>query len=230
MLDGPLVSVVIPVHNGERFLPDTLQSVFEQTYRPIDVIVIDDGSTDESVAIARSFGDVIVESQPQAGESAARNRGMNRASADLITFIDGDDQMTRGGLTAQVAFIKSHQGVGCVFGHSTIKLESGAEKPDWLQAPLGHEDPVPMASALFQTALLREAGGFDESRTYGEWFELFTRLRDLGLQVGVIDERVLHYRVHADNQSHQRQRVQQGMFRSLKDRLDRQRATDAGDS
>lgn len=230
MRDGPLVSVVIPVHDGERFLRETLQSVFDQTYRPIDVIVIDDGSTDDSVAVARSFGDAVVESQTHTGASAARNRGMNRARADLITFIDADDQMTQEGLTAQAAYIRSHAGIGCVFGHSTIRLEPDVNEPEWLQAPLGHEHPVPFASALFRTALLREAGGFDESRSHGEWFELFTRLRDLDLEVGVIDEPVIHYRIHTKNQSHQQQRLQQGMFRSLKNRLDRNDARETENS
>ena len=229
MADLPLVSVVIPVYNAEQFLPATLRSVFHQTYRPIEVIVVADGCTDDSAAIARSFEGVTVESQPRRGASAARNRGFERAHADLVTFIDSDDEMTRGGLSAEVAHIESHQNVGCVFGRSAIRLEPGLERPSWVQAPLGHDDPVPMASALFRASLLKEAGGFDEGRRFGEWFDLLTRLRDHGLEVAVIDEPVLRYRIHGANQSDQRE-FQSGMFSSLKRKLDRQRAFRDGTS
>lgn len=221
MYDGPLVSVVVPVYNGERFLSEALDSIFAQTYRPIEVIVVDDGSTDNSVEIARSYREVIIDTQPHAGVSAARNRGMNVASAELITFIDMDDEMTPGGLTSLVEYIESNPRVGCVFGHSTVRFEPGVEAPEWLQMPIGHEHPVPMAGALFRTALLREAGGFDERLTHGEFFDLFTRLHDPDLQVGVIDESVLRYRVHTQNKSYQEQLLRQGMFRSLKNRMDR---------
>ena len=227
MVERPRVGIVVPVHDGRRFLSKALRSAFDQRYRPIDVIVVVDGSTDDSAVIARSFDDVSVVTQPHLGVSAARNRGLEAVKADLITFIDADDEMAADGLTKQVAFMVSHPEIGFVFGHSDVGLEQGISRPGWVRAPLGHTDPVPMASALFRSSLLEEVGGFDPSRRQGEWFELHSRLVEAGMEVAVIEDTVVRYRVHGANRSDPAE-FQAGMFRSLKAKLDRRRASDGG--
>ncbi|ASV76489.1 Putative glycosyl transferase [Thermogutta terrifontis] len=88
----PRISVVIPVYNGAKYLREALASVMEQTYKPFEIIVVDDGSTDGSADIAKSFAEnIIVLSQANRGESAARNLGINAASGDWIAFLDADD-------------------------------------------------------------------------------------------------------------------------------------------
>jgi len=88
----PRISVVIPVYNGSKYLPDALASVVNQTLKPYEIIVVDDGSTDGSADIAKAFGEkIIVLSQANRGESAARNVGINAASGDWIAFLDADD-------------------------------------------------------------------------------------------------------------------------------------------
>jgi glycosyltransferase involved in cell wall biosynthesis len=86
------VSVVIPCHNGARFLRETLNSVILQTHRPCEIIVVDDGSTDESVLVAESFGPAVsIVRQTNQGESVARNHGIERAKGDWVAFLDADD-------------------------------------------------------------------------------------------------------------------------------------------
>src|SRR4249920_2954185 len=92
MMQCPLVSVVIPTYNDDRFVGEALRSVFAQTYDNIEVVVVDDGSSDDSVKVARSFGEKVrVIQQSNAGSAVARNRGMTAARGEFISFLDADD-------------------------------------------------------------------------------------------------------------------------------------------
>ena len=86
-----LVSVVIPVHNGERFVADAIQSVLSQSYQPLEVIVVDDGSLDTTAEVVGEYPDVGYVHQEHQGVSVARNRGLEEAKGELITFLDHDD-------------------------------------------------------------------------------------------------------------------------------------------
>jgi glycosyltransferase involved in cell wall biosynthesis len=91
-MSTPLVSCIVPVFNGERYLAEALDSVLGQTYRALEVIVVDDGSTDGTPAVVRTFGArVRCVTQPNAGLAAARNRGLAAATAELVAFLDADD-------------------------------------------------------------------------------------------------------------------------------------------
>ena len=88
----PLISCIVPVFNGERYLRETLESIFTQTYRPLEVIVADDGSTDGTAESVARYGDRIEYlKQENAGASAARNLGLEAARGEFIAFLDADD-------------------------------------------------------------------------------------------------------------------------------------------
>ncbi len=107
------VSVVIPCYNAARFLRETLDSVLNQTHAPLEVLVIDDGSTDESAAIAQSYGPPIrVICQPNQGESVARNRGIEEARGEWIAYLDADDLWLPEKLERQLA--AAQPGVACI--------------------------------------------------------------------------------------------------------------------
>lgn len=106
--DCPTVSVVIPCYNAAPFLRETLDSAINQTYPPLEILVIDDGSTDDSAAIAESFGPPVrVIRQPNQGESVARNRGIDEAQGDWVAFLDADDVWKPEKTEKQVTAIKS---------------------------------------------------------------------------------------------------------------------------
>src|SRR3954463_8415699 len=89
---SPLVSIIIPCFNAERYVGDAIRSALAQTYDSIEVIVIDDGSTDGSLKVIKSFGDAVrIESQPNAGACAARNHGIDLARGEYVQFLDADD-------------------------------------------------------------------------------------------------------------------------------------------
>jgi glycosyltransferase involved in cell wall biosynthesis len=99
-----LISVVIPCHNASRWLRRSIESALSQTYRPIEIIVVDDGSTDDSATVAREFKsqNVVVISQSNRGNGAARNRGLQEAKGDYIQYLDADDLLAPTKVAIQV--------------------------------------------------------------------------------------------------------------------------------
>jgi len=110
--ENPLVSVIIPVYNGGRYLRAALESVFAQTYRPFEVIVVDDGSADDSGVIAQSFPEVRYIYQTNQGVAAARNNGLEAARGEYFAFLDQDDLWAPEKLKLQVEYLLSHPEVG----------------------------------------------------------------------------------------------------------------------
>ncbi|HET7537953.1 MAG TPA: glycosyltransferase, partial [Candidatus Didemnitutus sp.] len=104
---SPLVSIIIPCYNAERWLAATLESALAQTWSAKEIIFVNDGSTDRSLALARSFESrsVRVIDQPNRGASAARNAGLRAAQGELFQFLDADDLLSRGKVAAQVALL-----------------------------------------------------------------------------------------------------------------------------
>lgn len=144
MEDQPLISVVIPAHNAELSLERCLQSVFEQEYPQIEVIVVDDGSEDSTSAIAQSYGDqIIFVSQENKGQGAARNHGIRLATGELITFLDSDDYWKPGFLKVCSAFLNEHPEVVAVNTAFTIVLRDGTEKTAPILEETDLKDSVP---------------------------------------------------------------------------------------
>lgn len=114
----PLVSVIIPVYNGEKYLAETLESVLAQSYRPIETIVVDDGSTDRTADVARSVSRTVhYYYQPNSGSSAARNAGVQKARGSMLAFLDSDDLWVKEKLSLQMPVIETTPGPDMVFGH-----------------------------------------------------------------------------------------------------------------
>ena len=102
-----LISCIVPAFNAGRYLADLLQSIVDQSYRPIEIVVVDDGSTDDTAAVARRFPEVRVVSQENGGPAAARNRGVSESAGPFIAFQDADDIWDPGKLLRQ--FVRFEQ-------------------------------------------------------------------------------------------------------------------------
>src|ERR1044071_9784434 len=124
---SPTVSVVIPAYNAERYLGEAIESVLAQTYAPLETIVVDDGSSDGTAAVARSHPGVTLISQENAGPAAARNRGFAASRGELIAFHDADDLMTPDKLAVQVGEMLAKPAIGCVLAEQELLIEAGAE-------------------------------------------------------------------------------------------------------
>ena len=203
-MTSPLVSAILPVYNGERHLAEALQSVFAQTSFPVEIIVVDDGSTDRSAEIAKSFASVRYISQSNAGVAAARNTGLAAARGELIAFLDQDDLWTPDKLTIQVGYLVQHPEVGYVLGMQRMFLMPGVTKPDWLQPRLLDE---PHLGVLTGTLLARKTvfdriGGFDNRYRNSNDIDWFSRAKNAGIVAAHLPEIVLQKRIHETNESH----------------------------
>ena len=141
--DPGLVSVIIPVYNGESYLSEAVESVYAQTIRPLEVIVIDDGSTDGSAAVARSFEDVRFYRQPNRGAADARNRGTELAHGSFLAFLDADDVWTPQKLRIQMAALLEKAGTGYGLRPGRAVLEPGTWRcPAFRPCRPVHERPA----------------------------------------------------------------------------------------
>ena len=195
--DRPLVSVIVPTFNRAALVGEALDSVFAQTYRPVELLVIDDGSADETPAVVRrwlaahpddgaaGWAGTLIE-QPNAGACAARNRGLAESRGELVQFFDSDDLMHPGKLAAQVAAFASTPGAGYVW--SDLAFFRGT--PDWARAPWAsppEPDARPLAAhlagrltqtgnGLYAADVLDAVGGWDEALVCGDDWALNARV------------------------------------------------------
>lgn len=206
----PLVSVIIPNYNYAHYLPETLDSVLAQTYPGVEIIVVDDGSRDDSTTVIRSYGDrVRLIEQKNQGVSAARNRGVQESSGELVAFLDADDVWLPKKLELQVQQILDHPKVGLV--HCGLAQEDSAGKSLGILLD-GMEGSVSKDMLLFNrtvilgagsTSLLPRAtfvaiGGFDTRLSTSADWDFCYRVA-LSHPVAFVPEALVRYRVHGAN-------------------------------
>lgn len=228
-MTDPLVTVVIAVHNGERYLRESLDSLYAQDYPHVDVVFIDDGSVDGSADIAKSYEGLRYIHQENAGLAAARNTGLANARGEFLAYLDDDDILMPYKLRIQVEHLVDHPDVGCVLGRQEIMLEPGVEPPEWLTRDTiyGDLDGIPLVSAMIRTDELRRVGGFDETYRFAEDRDLFVRLREHGVKIEVLPDVVLKRRFHGENMNFRLRPTKHPLLRSLKAKIDRERAAAA---
>lgn len=217
-----LVSIIIPCYNGEGFVGEAIGSALAQTYPHTEVIVIDDGSTDGSLDVIKSFGDRIRwETGPNRGGSAARNRGLDLAQGELVQFLDADDLLYPYKLEWQVPLM--------------VKRKADMVFCDWESVPFGQPEPVqrhrlefdnegddpvifclrshlPTSSPIHWKKNLQKVGGFDEDLPCAQERDLHLRLACAGLSFNHLPE--VLYRVRS-----RREGVSSDYLRVLDQRL-----------
>jgi glycosyltransferase involved in cell wall biosynthesis len=200
-----LVSVVVPVYNGGRWIAEAIESVRAQSYRPIEIIAIDDGSADDSAAIVGGYADVRVVRQSNTGCAGARNRGIAESRGEFVAFIDQDDCWTPSKLQSQVAVLRSDPDVGYVLGRQRLFLEPGCPPPLWLANRLElleepHVGYLP-GTLLVRRSVLRQVGVFDPRYPMGSDSDWLIRARDAGVRMAIVDDVVIEKRIHDANLS-----------------------------
>ena len=216
------VSVIIPTYNGEKYLGEALASVEAQTYPGIEVIVVDDGSTDASAAIAESFAGATVIRQPNQGVSAARNRGIAEATGELLAFLDQDDLHHPEKTARQVEALQRDAEAGFALCHKRYLLES--KPPAWFRGP---RDGTPVPGFVPSCWLVRRdtfdrVGTFDERFRTGGDSEWLARAKDLGVHYSMLEETLVTYRVHDDNASHDSTTMRRELLQLLRESVHRQ--------
>ena len=212
-MEEPLVSAVIPVYNGERFLRESLESVFAQTYPSLEVVVVDDGSTDGSAALIDSYGTrLIAVHQENQGVGGARNTGMTRAGGRFVAFCDQDDRWRPKKIEKQVALFLADDALGLV--HTDVlhydeaksvfagPLDPAAEPHrlagDCYQRLL-LDNQIYNSSVMVRASVLEEVGLCDPEirgntvQDYDLWLRIARRSR-----FAFLDEPLTVFRVHSD--------------------------------
>ena len=222
-----LVSVIIPVYNCEDFLAEAIESVLAQTYRPIEVIVVDDGSTDQSADIARSYKEIQYIYQPNQGAAVARNTGLAAAQGEFIAFLDADDVWLPNKLEVQVGYLIEHPRAGFTlcriqgFVDPMVNLPPGVT-----DVPLMREQ-IHLMSMVARREIFKRVGDFDPSYRIAQDFDWVTRAKDLGIPITILPDVLMLRRIHETNMSHDTLTSRADMLRLVKasiDRQDRQRS------
>ena len=225
-----MISVIIPVYNGAKFLPECVACVRGQKYHPIEIIIADDGSTDNTKAVASSLGeDIIYKYQENRGPSAARNTGIRIAKGKFIAFLDVDDLWSDDKLVVQAGKLMADNSLDIVLGRIKYLDLPGAKKID---IEFESDDRtlsfIHLGCALFKKTVFSRIGMFDESLRYAEDHDLFLRAREGKLKFVILEEIALIYRLHDMNMTRNRTLTGLGIFGALKRSLDRRRQANNG--
>ena len=187
-MGGELVSVIIPTYNRADLIGETLESVLAQTYRPIEILVVDDGSTDDTESVVRSYEAKLTEGlalrylrQEHSGAPTARNRGLADSGGDFIQFLDSDDTIAPGKLRAQVAALAAKPSVSVAYGPWRCEYLGRKRRlgPKQQEAPQESEDSMlrgylsgrwylPLHGYLFSRAAVVAVGPWDETLLRGQ--------------------------------------------------------------
>jgi glycosyltransferase involved in cell wall biosynthesis len=199
---NPLMSVMIGAYNAAPYLAEAIESVLAQDYEPIELIVVDDGSTDGTADVARNFAQVNLICQENGGNGAARNTAVENASGELYAFLDADDRFTSGKLRLQKAALDADSGLDMVFGHVLEFLSP--ELDEETRASLRPPAPQPMPWTAPNLMLIRResfqrVGPFTTAVRVGVTVDWFARAAEAGLRYAILPEVVLERRLHTQN-------------------------------
>ena len=192
----PLVSVVIPAYNAEKFVLQAVRSVLQQCYQPLEIWLVDDGSTDQTAEIVRQHAPIVkIVRQENAGVAAARNTGLRLARGELICFLDADDGWLPGKLAAQVVYMQAHPEVGLLYHdwlvwrpdatgaypplpatppESTDEIDN--DQSGWIYHRLLLDSLVHTSTAMIRSQVVADVGLFDPHLKLGEDYDYWLRV------------------------------------------------------
>lgn len=221
-----LISIIIPVYNCEQYLEEALESVLNQNFKPLDIIVIDDGSTDRSLSIAESYVPQIrVFQQPNLGAAEARNNGIKNANGDFLAFLDSDDVWLTDKLSSQIELFTENPNLDMVFGgveqFLSPELEQDHNTPTVAikKYPLG----LLAGTMLIKKASFLKVGLFNPAWKIGEFIDWYAKAKEQNLSNMVLPKTVLRRRIHTSNLGIRAKDSRSDYIQILKASLDRKR-------
>ena len=218
------ISVIIPAYNQALYVSESVQSVLRQTYRDFELIVVDDGSTDETPQILSGFIDprIRVIWQPNAGLSAARNTGLRASSAPLVTLLDADDFFFPGKLAVLCAFLDDHPEIGMVCGGTQIIDQKGYPLSQIANSPRSLElselligNPFTPSAVMIRREWFDRVGVFDETLRACEDWDLWLRMAYAGCRFAWVEHLVVAYRYHQGQMTRESDRMRKAMLSML---------------
>ena len=211
MNNGPLVSVILPVFNAEEYVQEAIESILTQYYKHFELIVINDGSTDNSASIIKELSEqdprIVVISRPNEGLVSALNTGLNYANGEFIARMDADDKSMSDRFTKQVEYLLKNPRVAVVGTFIKIIDEHGAfirngEYPtesDAIEQFLEFGCPMAHPSVMMRREVVKFVGGYRKAFSHCEDYDLWLRISEEGFHLANIPEPLLAYRNHSSN-------------------------------
>ena len=223
------LSVIIPAFDHARYIAEAIGSVLAQIPDDAEVIVVDDGSSDETAAIAESFGPPVrVIRAAHAGIGATVNRGMSEARGEWIASIDADDRWLPGKMELQMAALEADPSLDAVFGYVRQFLSDDVTDAGRFAVT---DQPMPglhRGSMLIRREAWERAGSLDTELALGEFITWYARAVDAGLTMRVLPDVVYERRVHGSNTVIREREAGADYLRAVKATMDRRRAARSG--
>lgn len=219
----PLVSVIIPCYNGASFLPAALNSLRKQNYPALEIIVVNDGSTDTTATVAKSFGDKIIYlEQENLGPAIAKNAGLAIASGSLISFLDVDDLWPEGRLLLMLEPLSTSTQV--VMGQVQWQwLQNNPEDQELMQHFAEPAIGSYVPACLFRRELFQSLGNFDGDLWHGEDVDFFNRMVEQQVSMRIIPNIVYYYQRHSTNMTLGKDVISKRFTAVLKKAINRRR-------
>lgn len=200
-----LVSVIMPVYNAEKYLKESIESILQQTYSNIELIIIDDGSKDNSIEIIKNYKDERVRSFyfANSGCSKQRNYGLYKASGDIIALMDADDISEKTRLENQIDFLKSNQDIK-ILGTNCLVVDENGKKMHYKEYPEFHNEiefvapilsPICHPSIMTYKKILLEINGYAEDLVVAGDYDLILRLLRRGYKIHNYQKNLYRYRI-----------------------------------
>lgn len=202
MID-PLISCIVPVFNGERYLAEALDSIIAQTYSTLEILIVDDGSTDGTAGVSSSYGKKVTYIwQANAGPAAARNAGLEAAQGEFVAFLDADDLWHLEKLSRQMECFLTDPGLEMCLTHMR-----NFWSPELIEEKERHRDPrltepwpsYSCCTLLARPSVFTRVGMFNPDLRVGEDGDWFMRANQQGVRLQMLPEVFVYRRLHSNN-------------------------------
>ena len=222
--DYPLVSIIIPVHNGEKYIREAIQNISDQNYPATEIIVVNDGSTDGTDSIVRNLEiDIRYFDREQNGPSTARNTGIKDASGEYIAFLDVDDLWPENNLKLLVDLMQENLGVDVIRGYAQLFRDSENGEREFLGNPK-ESFQYYIGAGLYRSDVFSKVGLFDPTLFFGEDTDWYNRAIERKISIKWLEEVTLFVRRHGENMTEGKTIIELNKLKTIKRALDRKRA------
>ncbi|PKN53282.1 MAG: hypothetical protein CVU55_01285 [Deltaproteobacteria bacterium HGW-Deltaproteobacteria-13] len=222
--ERPLVSVIIPVFNGEHFIQEAVDNVLSQKYPALEMIIINDGSTDGTDAAIKNLpADIRYFTQDNNGPAAARNKGIRDASGEFIVFLDADDLWPENNLNIMVDEMLRNPDMEVIRGYAQLmEVNKASGRYEYVGNPK-ESFPHYIGAAIYRKSAFEKVGLFDPALRFGEDSDWFIRAAEMSLPVKRLEETSLYVRRHGGNMTEGRNMLELNVMKVFKKSLERRR-------
>jgi glycosyltransferase involved in cell wall biosynthesis len=221
----PLISVIIPVFNCEKYIKYALESIFKQGYPNFEILVINDGSTDRSVEIVEELNiigsrNIKIISQKNQGPSAAKNTGIRQANGSIIGFLDSDDLWTDKHIEYMLPYLENEGMFDAVKGN-IVNIKVIEDRIYEISDKYYHQTVI--GAGLYKASVFENIGLFDETMYHGEDADWINRFNLGAYKEKKVNETTLLYRKHENNMTNSVEFLKKGMFDAIRKKIQRER-------